>query len=123
MSMVSHGCTKPQPLNYWMKDRVRRKPYPLSWEEQDRLFAELPLHLRHMALFAVNTGCRDREQCQVRWEWEVRIPELENISVFIIPGTWVKNSDDRLVVLNEQAKKVIEEVKGSRSHLCLHLPG
>ena len=38
-----------------------RKPYPLSWEEQERLFAELPKHLRQMALFAVNTGCRDHE--------------------------------------------------------------
>lgn len=33
-----------------------RKPYPLSWEEQDRLFALLPLYLRRMALFKVNTG-------------------------------------------------------------------
>ena len=39
-------------------------------------------------------------------------PELENISVFIIPGTWVKNSDDRLVVLNDQAKAIIEEMRG-----------
>ena len=90
----------------------KRKPYPLSWEEQDRLFAELPLHLRRMALFAVNTGCRDKEICRLRWEWEVRVPELNHISVFIIPGTWTKNSDDRLVVLNEQAKEVIDEVRG-----------
>ncbi len=90
----------------------KRKPYPLSWEEQDRLFAELPLHLRRMALFAVNAGCRDREICQLRWEWEVRIPELGNISVFIIPGTWVKNGDDRLVVLNDQAREIIEKVRG-----------
>jgi hypothetical protein len=33
-----------------------RKPYPLSWEEQTRLFKELPAHLARMALFAVNTG-------------------------------------------------------------------
>ena len=89
----------------------KRKPYPISWEEQDRLFAELPPHLKRMALFAVNTGCRDKEICRLRWEWEVRIPELDNISVFIIPGTWVKNSDDRLVVLNQQAKEIIEEVR------------
>jgi len=40
-----------------------RKPYPLNWEEQERLFNMLPAHLRRMALFAVNTGCRDREIC------------------------------------------------------------
>jgi integrase len=37
----------------------KRRPYPLSWEEQSRLFGELPEHLAGMALFAVNTGCRD----------------------------------------------------------------
>ena len=90
----------------------QRKPYPLSWEEQDRLFAELPAHLKRMALFAVNTGCRDKEICRLRWEWEVRIPELGNVSVFVIPGTWVKNGDDRLVVLNNQASQIIEAVRG-----------
>jgi integrase len=90
----------------------KRAPYPLSWEEQDRLFAELPPHLRQMALFAVNTGCRDREICRLRWEWEVRIPELGNMSVFLIPGTWVKNGDDRLVVMNDQARAIIEEMRG-----------
>ena len=33
-----------------------RKPYPLSWPEQDRLFRELPIHLGRMCLFKVNTG-------------------------------------------------------------------
>jgi len=90
----------------------QRLPFPISWEEQDRLFAELPEHLRQMALFAVNTGCRaDREICQLRWEWEVEIPEL-NTSVFIIPGRWIKNKDDRLVILNDQARAVIEERRG-----------
>lgn len=64
-----------------------------------------------MALFAVNTGCRDKEICRLRWEWETYIPEM-NTSVFIIPGTWVKNSDDRLVVLNDQAKEIVEAVRG-----------
>lgn len=38
-----------------------RKPYPLNWDKQHRLFDQLPLHLEKMALFAVNTGCRDQE--------------------------------------------------------------
>ncbi len=33
-----------------------RIAYPLDWEEQARLFRELPAHLERMALFAVNTG-------------------------------------------------------------------
>ena len=89
----------------------RRKPYPLSWEEQDRLLETLPPHLADMALFAVNTGCRDAEICGLRWEWEIDVPELETF-VFIVPGHAVKNGDDRLVVLNRVARTVIERRRG-----------
>ena len=34
-----------------------------------------------MALFAVNTGCRVGEICNLQWEWEQQVPELET-SVF-----------------------------------------
>jgi hypothetical protein len=43
-----------------------REPYPLSWEEQRRLFRELPPHLQRMALFAVNTGARQEEVCGLK---------------------------------------------------------
>lgn len=88
-----------------------RKPYPLSWEEQAAFFKELPAHLQPMALFKVNTGCRDGEVCSLRWEWEVQVPEL-NTSVFIIPDAHVKNGDERLVVLNHVAKSVIDSMRG-----------
>jgi len=88
-----------------------RAPYPLSWDEQTRLFSELPAHLWRMALFKVNTGTREQEVCQLRWDWEVPVPEL-GTSVFIIPGRRVKNGDDRLVVLNRVARSVIDEVRG-----------
>ena len=71
----------------------------------------LPDHLARMCLFKVNTGCREQEVCQLRWDWEVRVPEL-NTSVFIIPGERVKNREDRLVVLNRIAKSVVEEIRG-----------
>lgn len=89
-----------------------RKPYPLSWEEQKRLFEELPSHLEMMALFAVNTGCRDQEVCQLRWDWEINMPELPNLRVFVVPGKLVKNGEDRLVVCNDVAKSVIEGERG-----------
>jgi len=44
-----------------MEQGPARRPYPLSWEEQDRLFRELPAHLQRIALFKVNTGCRKQE--------------------------------------------------------------
>jgi integrase len=88
-----------------------RKAYPLSWEEQAKLFMNLPPHLAEMALFAVNTGCRDGGICQLRCEWEVKVPAFKT-SVFIIPGRYVKNADDRLVVLNRIAASVIEAQRG-----------
>ncbi|MBU6379320.1 MAG: site-specific integrase [Gammaproteobacteria bacterium] len=89
----------------------RRQPYPLSWGEQAALFRELPSHLAEMALFAVNTGCRASEVSGLLWSWEVPVPEL-GTSVFIVPGSKVKNSDDRLVVINRVARSVIAARRG-----------
>lgn len=95
-----------------------RKPYPLSWEEQNKLFKELPAHLAKMALFAVNTGCRDQEICELRWDWEIKIPELSNLMVFIVPSTLVKNGDDRLVICNDTARSVVEDERGkNKTHV------
>ena len=89
-----------------------RRPYPLSWDEEDLLFAELPEDPnRQMARFKVNTGNREEEVCILRWEWEIAVPEI-NTSVFVIPGKFVKNGEDRLIVLNQAARKVIEERRG-----------
>jgi len=88
-----------------------RKPYPLSWDEQTRLFQKLPGHLAKMALFKVNTGCREQEVCSLRWEWEIDVPELET-SVFLIPEERVKNGEERLVVLNRIARSIVENERG-----------
>ncbi len=108
-----HGMTwlATAPKIKLLPDTDKRQPYPLNWEEQARLFRELPDHLAQMALFAVNTGCRDSEVYNLRWEWEVQVPEL-NTSVFIIPGQYVKNGDDRLVVLNRIALSVVKSMRG-----------
>jgi len=87
------------------------KPYPLSWDEQDKLFRELPRHLVYAALFAVNTGCREQEVCQLRWDWEIEIPDLET-SVFILSESITKTSTERVVVLNSVASRVIEARRG-----------
>jgi integrase len=96
-----------------------RKPYPMSWTEQSILFGELPAHLQTMALFKVNTGCREQEVCKLRWDWEISVPEL-GTSVFLIPADFggrhaksgVKNGDERLVVLNNVAKSIIDQQRG-----------
>jgi integrase len=96
-----------------------RKPYPLSWEEQKVLLQELPDHLARMALFNVNTGTRDQEICRLRWNWEIEVPEL-GTCVFLIPedfggrtvNSGVKNGEERLVVLNDVARSVVESCRG-----------
>ena len=101
-----------------LKKKVR-EPYPMTWEEQSILFGELPAHLQTMALFKVNTGCREQEVCKLRWDWEISVPEL-GASVFLIPSDFggrnersgVKNGDERLVVLNSVAKSIIEKQRG-----------
>ncbi|MGH1543678.1 MAG: hypothetical protein ACRBHB_24975 [Arenicella sp.] len=67
-----------------------------------------------MATFGVHTGCRDGEICKLKWEWEVQVPQMQT-SLFVIPGEYVKNSDDRLVVLNDTAKALIDKVRGVNS--------
>lgn len=89
-----------------------RQPYPLSWDEQTHLLKHMAPHLQRMALFKVNTGTREDEVCQLRWKWEVKVPEL-GTSVFLIPKQIVKNGEERLVVLNRVATSVVEECRGN----------
>jgi integrase len=88
-----------------------RPPYPLSTDEQALLFQEVPEHLARMALFKVNSGCREQEVCGLKWEYEVAVPELST-SVFIVPASHVKNGEERLVVLNQVAASVVDSVRG-----------
>ena len=87
------------------------RAYPLSWSEQDRLIKALPRHLADAALFGLNTGCREQEICQLRWDWEVQLPEMET-SVFILGASITKTSTERVVVLNAVARRVIESRRG-----------
>lgn len=81
------------------------------------MFQELPDHLARMALFKVNTGLREQEVCGLKWDYEVKVPELET-SVFIIPGERIKNGEERLVVLNRVAASVVESVRGYIRSMC-----
>ena len=62
-----------------------------------------------MAHFWFSANSREQEVCRLRWEWEIKVPELDT-SVFIIPGAGVKIGEDRLVVLNRVARSVVEGV-------------
>jgi len=71
------------------------------------MFRELPAHLSRMALFKVNTGCREQEVCKLKWEWEVQVPELST-SVFIIPGAFTYRGH-RVTKINNSAWKCARE--------------
>jgi len=109
------------PLIQFIPGRARQ-PYQLDWDEQDRLFRELPGYLQRMALFAVNTGLREQEVCKLRWDWEVKIPDRE-ASVFIIPGYAHKNGLERIVVLNRVAGGVIDGQRDQHREWVFPLAG
>jgi len=100
----------------------RREPYPLSVAEQRLLFSELATHLASMALFKVNTGLREQEVVNLRWQWESQIPEL-GTSIFVIPRDFVKNELDRYVVLNRIARSVVDECRGRHSEFVFSHKG
>ena len=101
---------------------MHANPIHFPGGEQDRLFRELPAHLARMALFAVNTGCRQHEICGLRWDWECDIPEL-GTSVFLIPEDRTKNGEPRLVALNRVAKSVIDSVRANHSEFVFTYRG
>lgn len=90
----------------------QREPQPISWAAQRKLLPKLPDHLARMALFILNTGVRDDVVCNLRWSWEIKVPEL-GISIFEVPRAHVKGRRrSRVVVCNSVAQSVIEACRG-----------
>ena len=65
-----------------------------------------------MCLLKVNTGCREQEVCQLRWDWFDKTT-YQGLWFFALPLEIVKNRDHvdegRPVVLNDIAKEVIRK--------------
>jgi integrase len=90
----------------------RRQPHPLTWDQQDALFAQLPRHWAEgVALFGFNTGAREQEIVGLRWDQEVEIPELG--SVFVLNDT--KNGESRALILNSLARLAVDRQRGNDS--------
>lgn len=96
-----------------MEPECRRPPRPITWDEQDALFPQLPPHLQRMALFDVNTGLRDENVCGLRWDWETPVPEAGR-SVFVIPASEFKTGVAHVVILNDAAWSIIEDQRRRR---------
>jgi len=82
---------------------IGRKPYPITWEEQQRLMNHLPDYLANIVLFALNTGCRDQEMCQMKWS------DYQN-GLFVLSGERTKNGEERIVPLNSVARNLIDSL-------------
>ncbi len=81
-------------------------------EGQRRLLPKLPTHLAWMVLFDLQTGARDAVVCGLRWDWEIKMPEL-GVSVFAVPRGKVKGRRQvRNRVCNSVAQSIIESVRG-----------
>jgi integrase len=109
-----------------------RVAYPLTWEEQDKLFRFLPTGFDvGLALFALNTGCRRQEMFGLKWSDRQWMPELdiknadgsvrERMYVFILRDT--KNGHQRAVVCNSIARRAVamqqdwQEVHGKSDYV------
>lgn len=93
-----------------------KKAYPLSWSEQRKLLKLLPEHLARMALFKLNTGLREQEVCQLRWEWEQG-------ACFVLPGFLTKNGEGRAVPLNSISRSVLQSCRGAHPEFCFTFRG
>ena len=94
-----------------MLPEAPRPRYPITWDEQDRLFSKLPARRARMVLFAVSTGLRESNVCGLQWTWEVPVPEVGR-SVFVIPPEAFKSRRAHVVVLNDAAWSIIQAQRG-----------
>jgi integrase len=89
----------------------KREPYPISWSEQAQLLPRLPTLNAEMLEFTLNTGARDENVCGLRWDWEVKVPELKR-SVFVIPPEHYKTNRTHVLILNDVAWNIVERNRG-----------
>lgn len=89
-------------------------PYPLNHDQLTKLFAAIgrrsPIQER-MCRFCFHTGLRESELRHLRWEHEQQYAELDR-PVFYIPLEDHKNSEDRIVVMSDRARDILEEQRG-----------
>lgn len=101
---------------------IKRKPRPISWQEQELLLKVLPGYLSEMALFALNTGLRDQEICGMKWSDECKVSGLDT-SVFIIEDVRAKNEYERIVPLNSVARSIVASRRDNKSEYVFDYKG
>jgi len=100
-----------------------KRPYKLTWEEQDDLFSRLPAHLRSAALFAIATGAREQEIASLKWQQECEVTGMPEGSVWWVPPEVRKGNakrscseqEGRYLICNAMARSVINANRDSKS--------
>lgn len=100
-----------------------RYSWPLTWEEQDKLFRRLPTGWDvGAALFAVNTGVRKEELFGMKWEHErtFTMPKTDTSEAwdsfcFYLDGDRTKNGESRVVLCNSIARRTVEAQRDNGS--------
>lgn len=96
------------------------RPVQLTWEEQDKLLAELADHLVAPVLFALYTGARQGEVVSLRWDQECQVTGMPEDSVWWIPPEIRKKNsrkalseqEGRYLICNRMARSVISGQRG-----------
>ena len=101
--------------------RPTKEPRPLFPHEQIVLFNELPEHLKPAFEFGINTGCRDQEICNLRWDWLKKIDDT--LWYFELPKSSTKNNQVRPVVLNSVTKSIVESLVGNNDEYVFSYKG
>ena len=97
-----------------LKDaRVRppKKPYPLTWDEQEALILQHPPHLREPTEFAALTGMRENEIVKMEWDW-LRDDQPGCLLYVFISERIAKSERDEVVALCGRARELIEAQRG-----------
>ncbi|MEK9877683.1 MAG: site-specific integrase, partial [Betaproteobacteria bacterium] len=102
----------------WSKARER---YCLSLEEVTCLESALSPELRLIMHFLLNTGLRDAELRNLRWDMEEE--PVDGCLVFLLPGTLVKNVTDRLVFCNAVASRIVNRQRALGSEWVFPVRG
>lgn len=100
-----------------------RYSYPLTWEEQDRLFRFLPTGWDvGAAVFCVNTGVRREELFGLKWvdERKFTMPatatsEAWDSFCFYLHGERTKNGESRIVLCNSIARRAVDAQRDNGS--------
>jgi hypothetical protein len=98
----------------------RAEPYPVVGRA-GAVVSAVAEALARMALFKVNTGCRDAEVCGLKWAWEVPVPEL-NTSVFPDPRFEGQERGRAAGGAEPVAKSVIDSVRGEHDEYVFVVP-